>query len=48
MQPGDTFTGQKLPNVSSKYYEEQREKLGLNDPLYKQYLTWGIKYFMEN
>ncbi|MCJ0941123.1 oligopeptide ABC transporter permease [Mammaliicoccus sciuri] len=43
MQPGDTFTGQKLPNVSSKYYEEQREKLGLNDPLYKQYLTWGNK-----
>ncbi|MCD8796770.1 ABC transporter permease [Staphylococcus sciuri] len=43
MQPGDTFTGQKLPNVSSKYYEEQREKLGLNDPLHKQYLTWGNK-----
>ncbi|UXR77385.1 MULTISPECIES: oligopeptide ABC transporter permease [unclassified Staphylococcus] len=41
LQPGDAFTGQMDPNVSASYYEEQREKLGLNDSISKQYMTWG-------
>ncbi|UXR87190.1 oligopeptide ABC transporter permease [Staphylococcus felis] len=41
LQPGDAFTGQMDPRVGAEYYEEQREKLGLNDPIHVQYLKWG-------
>ncbi|UEX90434.1 oligopeptide ABC transporter permease [Staphylococcus ratti] len=41
LQPGDAFTGQMDPKVDAKYYEEQREKLGLNDPIPVQYMKWG-------
>lgn len=41
LQPGDAFTGQMDPKVDAKYYEEQREKLGLNDPIPVQYVKWG-------
>lgn len=41
LQPGDAFTGQTDPKVDAKYYEEQREKLGLNDPIPIQYAKWG-------
>lgn len=41
MQPGDAFTGQKRPGISADYYNEQRAKLGLDQPIYKQYLTWA-------
>lgn len=35
--PGDAFTGQIDPQIDQALIEEQREKLGLNDP-------WPIKY----
>ncbi|UXR72599.1 MULTISPECIES: oligopeptide ABC transporter permease [unclassified Staphylococcus] len=41
LQPGDAFTGQMDPSVDASYYEEQREKLGLNDSIPEQYMTWG-------
>ena len=41
LQPGDAFTGQMNPNIDAKYYEEQREKLGFNEPIHIQYLKWG-------
>ncbi|MDE9830713.1 oligopeptide ABC transporter permease [Staphylococcus delphini] len=41
LQPGDAFTGNMDPKLGVKYYEEQREKLGLNDPIPMQYMKWG-------
>lgn len=41
LQPGDAFTGNMNPKLGVKYYEEQREKLGLNDPIPMQYMKWG-------
>ncbi|UXR70532.1 ABC transporter permease [Staphylococcus sp. IVB6246] len=41
LQTGDAFTGQMDPSVDASYYEEQREKLGLNDSIPEQYMTWG-------
>lgn len=41
LQPGDAFTGNMDPKLGAKYYEEQREKLGLNDPIPMQYMKWG-------
>ncbi|HEC2217748.1 TPA: ABC transporter permease [Staphylococcus delphini] len=41
LQPGDAFTGNMDPKLGAKYYEEQREKHGLNDPIPMQYMKWG-------
>ncbi|ARJ50572.1 oligopeptide ABC transporter permease [Staphylococcus lutrae] len=41
LQPGDAFTGNMNPKLGVKYYEAQREKLGLNDPIPVQYLKWS-------
>ncbi|WP_353421643.1 oligopeptide ABC transporter permease [Staphylococcus delphini] len=41
LQPGDAFTGNMDPKLGAKYYEEQREKLVLNDPIPMQYMKWG-------
>lgn len=42
LQPGDAFTGMVTgDNAKSTYIEEQREKLGLNDPIHIQYMNWG-------
>ncbi|MBP1970461.1 peptide/nickel transport system permease protein [Virgibacillus natechei] len=40
--PGDALTGQSLsdPNVDPEVYEQQREELGLNDPVPVQYWRW--------
>jgi peptide/nickel transport system permease protein len=38
--PGDPFTGKLDPNVDPKVYEQQKEALGLNDPIYVQYFRW--------
>ncbi len=38
--PGDALTGQVDPNVDPKTLQEQREKLGWNDPWYEQYGRW--------
>lgn len=39
--PGDPFTGKVLdPTVDPEVYEQQREALGLNDPLPVQYFNW--------
>src|SRR5699024_12797316 len=38
--PGDAFTGQIDPNIDPKTIEEQREKLGWNDPWHEQYGRW--------
>ncbi|MEJ9208105.1 ABC transporter permease, partial [Paenibacillus larvae] len=39
--PGDALTGAALdPNANQKAIEEQREKLGLNDPVPTQYIRW--------
>lgn len=38
--PGDAFTGKLDPNVDPEVYEQQREELGLNDPLHIQYISW--------
>ncbi|EHA6097725.1 ABC transporter permease [Staphylococcus pseudintermedius] len=43
LQPGDAFTGNMDPKLGAKYYEEQREKLGLNDPIPMQYMKWGAR-----
>ncbi|WP_163970926.1 ABC transporter permease [Oceanobacillus halotolerans] len=42
LAPGDALTGQSLadPNVDPEVYEQQREALGLNDPLPVQYWHW--------
>jgi len=38
--PGDPFTGKLDPNVDPEVYEQQKEALGLNDPIYVQYFRW--------
>src|SRR5699024_42510 len=39
--PGDALTGKIDPmNVDAEYMEKMREKLGLYDPIYQQYLRW--------
>src|SRR5699024_10353026 len=40
--PGDALTGQSLadPTVDPEVYEQQREALGLNDPIPVQYWNW--------
>ncbi|MFC2949615.1 oligopeptide ABC transporter permease [Virgibacillus sediminis] len=38
--PGDALTGMLDPNVDRATLEEQREKMGLNDPWYIQYRDW--------
>jgi len=40
MMPGDALTGVVDPGIDQETLEEQREKLGLNDPWYKQYIDW--------
>ncbi|NIK76885.1 peptide/nickel transport system permease protein [Paenibacillus castaneae] len=39
--PGDPLTGKMMdPNIPKDVYEERREALGLNDPIYMQYGRW--------
>ena len=40
--PGDALSGAELanPKADPKVIEEQREKLGLNDPIPTQYVRW--------
>jgi peptide/nickel transport system permease protein len=39
--PGDALTGRTMnPKADPKVIEEQREKLGLNDPVATQYVRW--------
>lgn len=40
MLPGDPFTGLLTPEISYEAIMELRQKLGLNDPLYIQYIRW--------
>ena len=41
MMPGDALSGRIDPlNADPAYIEEQREKLGLNDPIPTQYVRW--------
>lgn len=45
--PGDALSGEIDPtNTNPQYIEEMREKLGLNDPIYIQYIRW-IKDFAQ-
>ncbi|WP_010097555.1 ABC transporter permease [Ornithinibacillus scapharcae] len=42
--PGDPFTGRMLdPNIDPEVYEQQREALGLNDPIPVQYVNWATR-----
>ncbi|MEO4054240.1 oligopeptide ABC transporter permease [Solibacillus sp. CAU 1738] len=38
--PGDPFTGKITPETDPARVEELREKAGLNDPWYEQYVRW--------
>lgn len=40
MMPGDALTGLLDPNIDPAAIEIQREKLGLNNPWYVQYVDW--------
>lgn len=40
MMPGDALSGLIDPNIDPAAIEEQREKLGLNNPWYVQYADW--------
>ncbi|MDY0404450.1 ABC transporter permease [Virgibacillus sp. 179-BFC.A HS] len=40
MMPGDALSGLMDPNLDPATLEELREKLGLNDPWYTQYIHW--------
>ncbi|WP_153462160.1 oligopeptide ABC transporter permease [Sediminibacillus terrae] len=40
MMPGDALSGQIDPNIDPAAIEAQREKLGLNNPWYVQYVDW--------
>lgn len=40
LAPGDPFTGKLDPNVDPEVYEQQKEALGLNDPIPIQYFRW--------
>ncbi|MUK88485.1 ABC transporter permease subunit [Ornithinibacillus sp. L9] len=47
--PGDPFTGKILdPEVDPAVFEQQREALGLNDPLPVQYVNWASKIATGN
>lgn len=47
--PGDPFTGRVLdPTVDPEVYDEQREALGLNDPVPIQYLHWATSMAQGN
>ncbi|WP_026908046.1 ABC transporter permease [Paucisalibacillus globulus] len=42
--PGDPFTGRILdPTVNPEVFEQQREALGLNDPIPIQYVNWASR-----
>jgi peptide/nickel transport system permease protein len=42
--PGDPFTGRMLdPTIDPEVYEQQREALGLNDPVPVQYVNWAAR-----
>lgn len=42
--PGDPFTGRMLdPDIDPEVYEQQREALGLNDPIPVQYVNWATR-----
>ena len=45
MMPGDPFSGLMDPNVSPARIAELRQKLGLNDPWYLQYIRWVRNLF---
>lgn len=39
--PGDALTGRQIdPRANQQVIEEQREKMGLNDPWHEQYVRW--------
>src|SRR5699024_4540005 len=38
--PGDALSGQIDPNIDQSAIQEQREKLGLNDPWPQKYVRW--------
>ncbi|WP_269410630.1 oligopeptide ABC transporter permease [Lentibacillus daqui] len=41
LMPGDALTGKIDPlNANPEYIADMRSKLGLNDPIYQQYLHW--------
>ncbi|MEC5423037.1 ABC transporter permease [Virgibacillus sp. C22-A2] len=40
MMPGDALTGLIDPNIDPVAIEKQRERLGLNNPWYVQYVDW--------
>ncbi|TQS72067.1 ABC transporter permease [Ornithinibacillus gellani] len=41
LMPGDALSGEIDPtNTNPEYIENMREKLGYNDPYYKQYIRW--------
>ncbi|OYD08386.1 ABC transporter permease [Paludifilum halophilum] len=46
LAPGDAFTGQLDPNQDARYYEEMRERFGLDKSPVEQYLMWG-KNFLQ-
>ena len=42
--PGDPFTGRMLdPTIDPEVYEQQRDALGLNDPVPVQYVNWAAR-----
>lgn len=41
MMPGDALSGLIDPNIDPETIVKQREKLGLNDPWYVQYVDWA-------
>ncbi|GAA0462632.1 oligopeptide ABC transporter permease [Alkalibacillus silvisoli] len=43
--PGDALTGQYGPDMSQEAIEQQRERLGLNNPWYVQYGDWVAGVF---
>lgn len=43
--PGDPFSGLLTPETSAAAIDAMREKLGLNDPWYIQYINWLKKVF---
>ncbi|MDY0394328.1 oligopeptide ABC transporter permease [Virgibacillus halophilus] len=45
MMPGDALSGMIDPNIDPKTIEELREKLGLHDPWYVQYVNWAKDLF---
>ncbi|APC49231.1 oligopeptide ABC transporter permease [Virgibacillus halodenitrificans] len=42
MMPGDALSGLIDPNIDPQAIEQQREKLGLNNPWYIQYKDWVV------